>query len=133
MVVDAYPGEVFTGTIRYVSPALDAASRSLVVEAELDNPEARLKPGLFATSRIEQATRQNAVLVPASAVRTVAGAARVFVATGEAADRRVEERVVATGQVVGERIEIASGLSAGEQVVVDGLDRVVDGVRIAAR
>jgi len=133
MVVDAYPNEIFTGAVRYVSPALDADSRALVVEAELANADGRLKPGLFATSRIEQATKQNAVLVPASAVRTVAGAARVFVATGEAADRRVEERVVATGQVLGERIEIASGLSAGEQVVVDGLERIVDGVRIAAR
>lgn len=133
MVVDAYPGETFSGVVRYVSPALDAASRSLVVEAELANEDGRLKPGLFATSRIEQATKVTAVLVPAAALRTVAGAARVFVATGEGDQRRVEERVVATGQAVGDRVEIISGLSAGDEVVVDGLDRVVDGVRVAAR
>lgn len=133
IAVDAYPGESFGGEVRYVSPALNADSRALVVEAELANADGRLKPGLFATARIEQATRQNAVLVPAAAVRTVAGAARVFVATGDAAARRVEERVVATGQAVGNRIEIAAGLAPGEQVVVDGTDRVVDGIRITAR
>lgn len=133
MVVDAYPDEIFTGAVRYVSPALNADSRALVVEAELANADGRLKPGLFATSHIEQATKQNTVLVPAAAVRTVAGAARVFVATGEGAGRRVEERVVAVGQVVGDRVEIATGLSPGDQVVVDGLERVVDGIRIAAR
>jgi RND family efflux transporter MFP subunit len=130
--VDAFPGESFTGQVRYVSPALNADSRALIVEAEVPNDDGRLKPGFFATASIEQASRQPAVLVPASAVRTVAGAPRVFVATGDAAERRVEERVVATGQTVGDRIEITSGLAVGDQVAVGGLDRLVDGVRIAA-
>jgi RND family efflux transporter MFP subunit len=128
--VDAYPGETFTGQVRYVSPALNAESRALVVEAEVANQGGRLKPGFFATAHIEQAKREEALMVPATAIRTVAGTPRVFVVTGSAADRRAEERVVATGQPVGDKVEITSGLATGEEIVATGLDRVVDGVRV---
>ena len=128
--VDAYPGETFTGKVRYVSPALNAESRALVVEAEVANQGGRLKPGFFATAHIEQAKREEALMVPASAIRTVAGTPRVFVVTGTASDRRAEERVVATGQPVGDKVEITSGLATGEEIVATGLERVVDGVRV---
>lgn len=128
--IDAYPGETFTGHVRYVSPALNAESRALIVEAEVANEGVRLKPGFFATAHIEQARREEALMVPASAIRTVAGTPRVFVVAGNASDRRAEERVVATGQPVGDKVEVTSGLAAGEQIVATGLDRVVDGVRL---
>jgi RND family efflux transporter MFP subunit len=131
--VDAYPGERFTGEVRYVSPALNVESRALVVEAEVANVDGRLKPGFFATARIEQASRQTALMIPAAAVRTVAGTPRVFVIAGQGADVRAEERVVATGQAVGDAIEITSGLKAGDAVVASGLDKVVDGIRLAVR
>jgi RND family efflux transporter MFP subunit len=128
--VDAYPGETFTGQVRYVSPALNAESRALVVEAEVANQGGRLKPGFFATAHIEQAKREEALMVPASAIRTVAGTPRVFVVSGTASERRAEERVVATGQPVGDKVEITSGLATGEEIVAMGLERVVDGVRV---
>ena len=128
--VDAFPGETFTGHVRFVSPALNAESRALIVEAEVANEDGRLKPGLFATARIEQANRADALLVPAAAIRTVAGTPRVFVVGGAGNDRRAEERVVATGQVIGDKVEITRGLQAGEVVVASGLERVVDGVRL---
>ena len=67
--------------------------------------------------------------MPATAVRTVAGTARVFVVNGD----RVEERIVMIGQVVGDTVEIADGLTAGERVVASGVDKLVDGVRVAVR
>ena len=118
--VDAFPGQTFTGRVRYMSPALNAESRALIVEAEVANEDGRLKPGLFATARIEQANRAEALLVPAAAVRTIAGTPRVFVIGGAGTDRRAEERVVATGQVVGDKVEITSGLQAGEVIVSSG-------------
>ena len=69
------------------------------------------------------------MLVPATAVRTVSGTARVFVVTGD----RVEERIVTAGQAIGERVEITSGLKAGENVVASGVERLVDGVRVVTR
>jgi len=127
--VDSYPGETFTGQVRYVSPSLAAETRALMIEAVVPNPESRLKPGFFATAQIEQATMAPGVLVPATAVRTVSGTARVFVVNGD----RVEERIVTAGQAIGERVEITSGLKAGEKVVSTGVERLVDGVRVVVR
>ena len=127
--VDAYPGETFTGQVRFVSPSVNADTRALLIEAVVPNGTGRLKPGLFATARIEEAAPRPGILVPATAVRTIAGTARVFVVQGD----RVEERVVMTGQVVGPRVEIADGLKAGETVVAAGVDQLVDGVRIVVR
>lgn len=127
--VDAYPGETFVGQVRYVSPSVAAATRALTLEAIVPNPESRLKPGFFATAQIEQANMLPGLLVPSTAVRTISGTARVFVLNGD----RVEERVVMVGQVVGDRVEVTSGLKAGERVVAKDVDRVTDGVRVVVR
>lgn len=127
--VDAYPGETFTGHVRYVSPSVAADTRALTLEAVVPNASNRLKPGFFATAQIEQAATVPAVLVPATAVRTVSGTARVFVVNAD----RAEERIVTAGQVIGEQIEIASGLKSGERVVASGVERLVDGIRVVAR
>jgi RND family efflux transporter MFP subunit len=125
-VVDAYPGRQFAGKVRYVSPALQAEQRALAVEAVVPNPGGELKPGLFATARIEQPSRTPGVLVPAAAVQTTGGTARVFVVNGD----RVEERIVTTGQPVGESIEITRGLKAGEHVATRNVGQLVDGLRV---
>ena len=127
LTVDAYPGQTFTGHVRYVSPNLRADSRSLVVEAVVPNDNGMLKPGSFATANIEQASRQSAVLVPATAVRTISGTPRVFVVNGSA----VEERIVTTGQTTGNLIEIGDGVKAGEMVATSGVGTLADGMRVA--
>src|SRR5471030_798692 len=66
--VDAYPGRQFEGTVKFVAPALQADQRALTIEAMVPNANGVLKPGLFATARIEQAKKTPAVLVPPTAV-----------------------------------------------------------------
>lgn len=127
--VDASPGRRFEGRVRYVSPALQSDSRTLVVEAVVPNDSGVLKPGSFATARIEQASQTPGILVPASAIRTVSGTARVYVLTGD----RVEERVVTVGQQVGDLVEIGTGLKAGETVAAGEVDQLTDGARVAPR
>jgi RND family efflux transporter MFP subunit len=127
--VDASPGQKFTGQVRYVSPALESNSRTLVVEAVVPNDSGALKPGSFATALIEQANRSPGVLTPAAAVRTVAGTSRVFVVAGD----KAEERIVTIGQQVGDLIEITSGLKAGEKVATSNVTQLADGVRVAAK
>ncbi len=119
------PGKTFTGQVRYVSPALQTDSRSLIVEAVVPNDDGMLKPGSFATARIEQATRKPGVLVPAAAVRTIGETSRVFVVSGG----QVEERIVTVGQPEGELVEIATGLKAGEKVATRNVAQLVDGIR----
>jgi membrane fusion protein (multidrug efflux system) len=124
---DAYPGRRFEGTVRYVSPVLEANQRALTVEAVVPNPGSTLKPGLFVTGRVEQSTRTQGVLVPASAVQTSAGTSRVYVVKGD----HVEERVVTVGETVDAMIEITSGVNAGEQVATTNVAQLVDGARVS--
>jgi RND family efflux transporter MFP subunit len=127
--VDASPGKKFEGQVRYVSPALETTSRTLIVEAVVPNDSGALKPGSFATALIEQANRSPGILVPAAAVRTLAGTSRVFVVSGD----RAEERIVTIGQTIGDSVEITSGLKAGETVATTNVATLADGARVAAK
>jgi membrane fusion protein (multidrug efflux system) len=124
--VDAYPGKQFVGKVQFVSPSLQADQRALTIEAVVPNPKGELKPGLFATARIEQRDRSTGVLIPTPAVQTAAGTSRVFVVHGD----KVEERIVTIGQVVGDRTEISSGLKTGEQVATRNLGQLIDGTKV---
>jgi membrane fusion protein, multidrug efflux system len=125
--VDAYPGRLFEGRVKYVSPSLQADQRALTVEAIVPNPNAVLKPGLFATARIEQPTRTPGVLVPVAAVQTAAGTSRVYVVNGD----HVDERIVTTGETVGDLVEISKGLKAGERVATKNAAQLADGIKIS--
>jgi RND family efflux transporter MFP subunit len=124
--VDASPGKKFVGQVRYVSPALQATTRTLVVEAVVPNESGTLKPGSFATASIEQASQSPGVLAPNAAIRAVAGTSRVFVIAGD----RAEERIVTVGQPVGDLVEITSGLKAGEKVATTNVAQLTDGARV---
>jgi membrane fusion protein (multidrug efflux system) len=125
--VDAYPTRQFTGKVRFISPALEANQRALTVEAVVANPDRELKPGLFATARIEQPQRTPAVLVPASAVQTTAGTSRVYIVNGD----HVEERIVTVGQTVDAQVEISNGLKAGERVATTNVAQLTDGAKVS--
>lgn len=125
--VDAYPGRTFEGRVRYVSPALEANQRALTVEAVVVNTKGELKPGLFATARIEQPAKTPGVLVPAAAVQTLGGTSRVFVVNSGA----VEERLVTVGQAVDTMIEVTTGLKAGERVATTNIGQLTDGLKIS--
>jgi RND family efflux transporter MFP subunit len=125
--VDSAPGKQFMGKVRYVSPALQADSRTLIVEAVVPNEDGSLRPGSFATAQIEQSSHSPAVLVPAASVRTVAGTSRVYVVSGD----RAEERLVTVGQAEGDLVEITSGIKSGEKVATSQVAQLADGVRVA--
>jgi membrane fusion protein (multidrug efflux system) len=127
--LDAYPGETFEAKVRFVSPSLRPEQRALTVEAVAVNTDGRLKPGMFATARIHQPAGTPALLVPANALETLAGTSRVYVVKSN----RIEERIVTTGETVGDHIEVTSGVAAGESVATDPKGRLADGQTVAAR
>jgi RND family efflux transporter MFP subunit len=128
VVVDARPGTVYTGQITRIAPALDESSRTLLVEAEVRNPQGALKPGFFAHVTIDLG-QDRALFVPRAAVLRYAGVARVFVVDkGVAHAREVE-----TGATQGDFIEITHGLKPGEQVITTDVDRLADGVKVVAK
>jgi RND family efflux transporter MFP subunit len=129
LTVDAYPGQEFPATIKFVSPALRSDQRALTVEAVAPNADGRLKPGLFATALVRQPDATPALLVPATAVETIAGTSRVYVVK----DNRVEARIVTTGEKLDAQVEITSGVSKGEMVAAEPKGRVSDGQPVKSR
>ena len=122
--VDAYPGESFIATVRFVSPSVRVDQRALTVEAVASNKDGRLKPGLFATALIRQSESAAALTLPEAAVETISGTSRVYLIK----DGKAEERIVTLGQRVGELVEIASGLATGDTVVREPRGRITDGM-----
>jgi multidrug efflux pump subunit AcrA (membrane-fusion protein) len=120
----AWPDRNFSGRVARIAPNVSAQSRTLTVEAEIDNSGGTLKPGQFATVRILQPRTQAAVLVPARAVTTQAGVSRVFVIK----DGHAQQRIVQTGQTEGDLIEIKNGVGADEQVATSNLESLSDGM-----
>ena len=129
VTVDAYSGESFDARIRFVSPSLRADQRALTVEAVAANADGRLKPGMFATARIHQASGAPALLVPTASVETIAGTSRIYVVK----NNRIEERIVTTGEAIADRIEITSGVAKGESVATDPKGKLTDGQTVAVR
>jgi RND family efflux transporter MFP subunit len=126
ITTSAWPDRNFNGRVARIAPNVSATSRTMTVEAEIENSSGALKPGQFATVRILQERAEPAVLIPARAVVTEAGVSRAFVIK----DGRAEQRVVQTGQTEGDLIEIKSGINADEQVATGNLEQLSDGVAV---
>ena len=124
---DAFRGETFDGEIRRVAPEIDPATRQVTVEAILPNADGRLRPGLFVDVEVILGRRQDAVTVPEAALLRRGAASFVYV-IGQ--DGRAVRRDVETGEKRWGRIELRSGVEAGERVVTAGLQRIGDGVRV---
>lgn len=124
--VSAYPDRNFAGHIARVSPSVNATSRTLTVEAEVNNSSGELKPGQFATVRILLPQSEPAVLVPQRALRQISGATYVFVIK----NGRAEQRLVQSGQTEGGLVEIKSGVAADEVVATSNVDQLSDGASV---
>ena len=122
--VSAYPDRNFAGTVVRVAPNINATSRVLTVEAEVENANRLLKPGQFATVRITQSKPEPAVMVPASAVRTDGENNKIFIIK----DGVAEERQVQIGLLENNLIEIKQGVQEGETVATNNVERLGDGV-----
>lgn len=127
--VDAYPDRSFTGTVRFISPSLRTDQRALVVEAVVANPDALLKPGLFATAEIAEPETRTSLLVPRAALREVGNTRRAFVVRGT----RLEDRILALGQTVGDRVVVTSGLARGEVLALPGAAPLAEGTEVKVR
>ena len=126
VTTSAWPDKNFSGRIARIAPNVSATSRTLTVEAEIENQSGVLKPGQFSTVRILQPRPVAAVLIPARAVLTEAGVSRVFVIK----DGHAEQRVIQLGQTESDLVEIKSGVAANEQVATSNLDHLSDGIAV---
>jgi len=127
--VIALPGQEFSGTIQTVFPSVAVQSRTIRVEARVPNPGFRLKPGFFATVRVPLARLPGAFVVPRSALVRREGTEHVFVVRGD----RAELVPIQTGVETADRLEVVSGLSSSDRVVVSGADTLKPGDRVQVK
>jgi HlyD family secretion protein len=127
--VDAFPEHTFEGRIARLSPSVDQQSRTLKLEAIVNNPDGRLKPGFFARVTIQTDRRDKAVVVPAEALMTVSGIEKVFVIE----NGKIAERIVRSGVRLTNAVEIVDGVREGELVAKSNLSSLQQGREVSLR
>ena len=126
LATSSWPDRSFSGRVARISPNVSANSRTLTVEAEIDNGSGALKPGQFGTVRILLPQTEAAVLVPQRALRTISGATYVFVIK----NGHAQQRLIQPGQAEADLIEIKSGVAVDEIVASSNVDQLSDGVAV---
>lgn len=116
------------GHLDYIAPSVDSSTGTLEVRAVMPNTDSALLPGLFVRLRVPVEQRDDVLLVPQNAVASGQSGPYLLV-VGE--DKKVQTRLVRTGQAVGKLQVIESGLAADDRVVVNGTMRAVPGNEVA--
>jgi RND family efflux transporter MFP subunit len=129
--VAAYPDRDFAGTVKAIDPAIDAVGRTVTILATVPNSGDLLRPGMFASSRIELPQQEKVVYIPSEAVMTQPGSATasVFVVNGQS----VSQKLVRVGTRDGQNVGILSGLDPGAHVAVGNLTQLFDGASVTVR
>jgi cobalt-zinc-cadmium efflux system membrane fusion protein len=117
LTLDALPNQELTGTISYVAPAVNAATRSATVRIPLENPNGALRANMFGQARIAASEAKSRLVVPRAALHRVEDVSLVFV---RLSNIEFETRRVKLGQGEGDQVEVLSGVKPGEEVVTTG-------------
>jgi membrane fusion protein (multidrug efflux system) len=126
--VASLPGEEFVGTVDFVSPAVQLPARTLLVKALVPNGRRHLQAGMFTEARLATEVRPRAVVVPEESIVAISGSYFVWVVQAEKANRRT----VSIGVRSPGEVEVKTGVEAGDQVVVGGLELLQDGAPVKA-
>jgi RND family efflux transporter MFP subunit len=121
MEVDAYPGEKFSGKIGRVAPVLDPATRTAAMEVEIPNPDAKLKPGMYARINLTVDEHKNVLLLPKNAVVDYASDRGVWVPNDQ---DRATFVPVKLGIESPDSVEVLGGLQEGARFVNNGAGAV---------
>lgn len=129
LTLPSFPGESRTASVTRTAQSLDPSTRTMLVEAELANPDGKLLPGMFGQATIEMETKVAALMLPARAVRfDESGEAFVYVVDEQETVSVVD---VTTGYDDGHRIEIRAGLESDQTVIDSHLQRFTDGQKVS--
>jgi multidrug efflux pump subunit AcrA (membrane-fusion protein) len=126
--VDAYPDKTFTAKVSRISPAVNTSTRAFPFEALAPNPGGVLKPGTFARVHIESGKVDDVLSLPAAVLQYRYGVNRVFVIDGD----KLTAHELKIGERLGDRVEILSGVSAGDRVAANDVDKLTDGLKVSA-
>lgn len=123
----AYPDVVFPATVSYVSPVLDAATRTKQVVLRFTESDNRLNAGMFAKIKLYTVQHSGYVTVPTSAIVSNGNRRYMYVVKS---DSTVERREITEGNAVDGVVQITSGVQSGERIVVDGGTSLFDGAKV---
>jgi membrane fusion protein (multidrug efflux system) len=126
--VAALPQREFVGVVDFVDPVVKLPARSIMVKAEVPNPDRQLQGGMFIEAALATETRPGAVMIPEEAVLPLQGSNYVWVVqeNGTVTRRETTLGIRRPGEV-----EVRAGIAAGEQVVVGGLERLQEGAPVS--
>jgi multidrug efflux pump subunit AcrA (membrane-fusion protein) len=129
--VNAFPGEIFRGTISEISPTLDVASRTMEIRVNVENLGGRLRAGMFATVRIITEQKDNVVKIPVSAMINRFGEQFIYIADSSDVDAPVaRRRDLVPGIIIDGVMEVNYGLAPNEEVIIRGQTLLEEGSRI---
>jgi len=114
MRLDYLPGRQWRGRVDYIYPSLNPKTRTVQVRVRFDNPDAYLRPGMFAQMEIDAQRGGETLLIPREALIRTGGQSRVVLALGAG---RFKSVAVEAGRIEGDRAEILSGLQQGDRIV----------------
>ena len=126
VTLDAFPGQTFTGTLVRNANAIDSASRTLNVEVDVDNSSGRLMPGAYAFVHFKIPARRGAVTIPSNALLFRSEGLRV----GVVRNSHVALLPITIGQDYGDAVEVLSGLTARDAVIVNPSDSLANGAQV---
>jgi len=126
VTVDALPGRTFAASVLKILPTADQSSRQFHVWIAVPNEKGEMKPGMFARGVIKIAEHRSTIVAPKDSIIINGESFSAYVVTGS----KARLRPVTLGFTTREEVEILSGLSVGDEVVVVGQDRLSDGVKV---
>ena len=126
LTLDEYPGQKFTGTIARNSNAIDPSSRTLNVEVDVDNPNGKLLPGSYVFVHFKVPVGSSSLMLPADTLLFRSEGLRV----GVVRDGRAHLVPVTISKDAGASVEISSGLTADDAVILDPSDSLTDGQQV---
>jgi len=131
IMLDAWPGEVFQGSVSEMSPTVDPTSRTMEVKVNVRNAGSRLRAGMFAKVRVVTESKDNIVKIPATAVINRFGEQYVFsVDRSDPENHVVKRKVIVPGILIDGVMEIQSGLAPDEEIVIRGHTLLTDGAKV---
>lgn len=119
--VDAYPEVQFNGEITAIEPSVRESTRTFEVQATLDNPDLKLRPGMFGRVVVDTGAEQEVLVAPQTAIQFNPYGNSVFVIREQDDDLRVTQRFIRTGERRGDLITIVEGLEEGDRIASSGL------------
>jgi len=128
--VDAYPRDIFSGSITAIEPAVSVQSGLIQIEADIPNTDNKLRSGMFARANVLLPTKHDQVIIPQTSITYTLYGDSVYVVNTHDNEKRVKQVIVSVGNRKKDKIRILSGLKKGDIIVTSGQVRLSNDTKV---